>query len=168
MNQTGMTESPVVQLEPPRLENGKPLLIAGLRSRYTSATMNNIPAQWQRFGRHIGKIPGQVGSVSYGVCWCPKNGAVDYLSGVEVSGSTGLPSDFSVVSIPAQRYAIFRHHGHVAKLRETLEALSSWLPESGYQCVRGAETPDFFERYTEDFDPRTGMGGIEVWVPIKT
>jgi predicted transcriptional regulator YdeE len=23
------------------------------------------------------------------------------------------------------------------------------------------------ERYTEEFDRRTGMGGIEVWIPIK-
>jgi AraC family transcriptional regulator len=27
--------------------------------------------------------------------------------------------------------------------------------------------PDFFERYGEEFDPQTGMGGIEVWIPIK-
>ena len=27
--------------------------------------------------------------------------------------------------------------------------------------------PAFFERYGEAFDPQTGTGGIEVWLPIK-
>jgi AraC family transcriptional regulator len=24
-----------------------------------------------------------------------------------------------------------------------------------------------FERYAEDFDPNTGMGGVEIWIPIE-
>jgi AraC family transcriptional regulator len=28
-----------------------------------------------------------------------------------------------------------------------------------------ADAPDF-ERYDADFDPRTGMGGVEIWVPL--
>jgi AraC family transcriptional regulator len=44
-----------------------------------------------------------------------------------------------------------------------------WLPESGHEIVRGtADAPNFFERYSEEFDPRTGMGGMEVWIPIKS
>jgi len=31
-----------------------------------------------------------------------------------------------------------------------------------------AGAPDFFERYSEEFDPRTGMGGIDVWIPVKS
>jgi predicted transcriptional regulator YdeE len=39
---------------------------------------------------------------------------------------------------------------------------------AGYQFAGSLrETPDFFERYTEQFDPRTGMGGLELWVPIQ-
>jgi len=41
------------------------------------------------------------------------------------------------------------------------------LPESGYQPPRAAAgAPDFFERYGEGFNPLTGMGDIEVWIPI--
>ena len=25
-----------------------------------------------------------------------------------------------------------------------------------------------FERYTEAFDPRTGLGGVEIWIPLKS
>ena len=158
-----------MQLEPPRLENGKPLLIAGLRESYAPAVMSGIPAQWRTFAPHIGKIPGQIGRATYGLCWQARDDqSIEYLSGVEVSGFAGLPTDFTVASIPAQRYAVFPHRHHVSMLYQTCDAISKWLPESGYQCADGdAETPAFFERYSEQFDPRTGMGGMEVWVPIQ-
>ena len=53
MNQATMKKSLATQLEQ-RFENGKAMLIAGLRSRYTAETMNGIPAQWQRFVPYIG------------------------------------------------------------------------------------------------------------------
>jgi AraC family transcriptional regulator len=36
-----------------------------------------------------------------------------------------------------------------------------WLPESGYQV---AEVPEL-ER--TEFDPRSGNGGFEIWIPVK-
>ena len=168
MNQAKMKESPAMQLEAPRFENGKDLVIAGLCSRYMSKAMNSIPAQWERFAPHIGKIPGQVGHAAYGACW-NFAGGIGYLTGVEVSSSSGLPGDFSVITIPAQKYAVFPHRGHVSELRETLDGIDKWLPGSGLEAACGsAETPSFFERYSEEFDPRAGMGGMEVWIPIKS
>ncbi len=170
MSHAATKQSQAPQLEPPRFENGRALLIAGLRSNYTTETMNDLPAQWRHFAPHIGKIAGQLSRTTYGICWQPRDGGgIEYLSGVEVSGFSGLPSEFTVVSIPAQRYAVFPHRGHVSQLYETCDAISKWFPESGYQCAGGgADGPDFFERYTEEFDPRSGMGGMEVWVPIKS
>jgi AraC family transcriptional regulator len=171
MNQAKMKESPAVQLEAPRFENGGVLLIAGLRNPYTAETMRDLPTQWQRFAAYIGKIPGQIGGVAYGLCFNASNGAGDteYLSGVEVSSATGLPGEFSVVSVPGQRYAVFAHREHVSKLYETLDAIGlKWLPEWGEPIPRGGTgAPDFFEWYSEEFDPRSGMGGMEVWVPVK-
>ena len=40
---------------------------------------------------------------------------------------------------------------------------SKWLPESGYEA---ADAPTF-ERYGEEFDGVTGLGGVEIWLPIK-
>jgi AraC family transcriptional regulator len=170
MATTKRKESPAVQLEEPRFEDGKALLIAGFRNRYSAETMNNIPHQWQRFAPHIGSVPGQVGRVTYGLTFLSRNDeGIDYLTGVEVSSCSGLPDEFRCVSIPAQRYAVFAHREHVSKLSETCDAIGKkWFPESGYELARGsAEVPDSFERYTEEFDPQTGMGGMEVWVPIK-
>lgn len=155
------------RLETPRFENGRPLLIAGLRGHFTDATWAGIPVQWQRLGSS-GPIPGQVGRVYYGLCFNLSHG-VDYLCGVEVSSASGLPGDFTTVNVAAQKYAVFPHREHVSKLRQTLDAIGKWLPSSGHQPARAAGgAPDFFERYGEGFDPRTGTGDIEVWIPIKS
>jgi AraC family transcriptional regulator len=36
-----------------------------------------------------------------------------------------------------------------------------WLPASG---IKAADAPNF-ERYDEKFDPATGNGGLEIWIP---
>jgi len=170
MNQATMKKSPVVPREAPRFENGKALRIAGLREHFTSETMKNVPELWQRFAPHIVNIPEQVSRVAYGLCFnslSPEG--VDYLVGVAVSNSSDIPGDFSVVTIPAQKYAIFPHREHVSKMHQTLDAIDKWFPGSGLEVAGGtAEAPNFFERYSEKFDPRTGKGGMEVWVPIKS
>jgi predicted transcriptional regulator YdeE len=28
--------------------------------------------------------------------------------------------------------------------------------------------PPCFERYTAEFNPQTGMGGTEIWIPLET
>jgi AraC family transcriptional regulator len=170
MSQATMKKSSSTQLEAPRFEYSKVLLIAGLREHYTSETMKNMPELWRRFAPHIGNISGQVGRVAYGLCFNALSpDGMDYMAGVEVSGSSGLPSEFSVATIPAQKYAVFPHREHVSRLRETLDSMDKWLPGSGLDVGSPtAGAPDFFERYSEEFDPQTGMGGMEVWVPVKS
>jgi hypothetical protein len=74
----------------------------------------------------------------------------------------------SFANIPAQKYAVFSHREHVSKMYQTLDAIDKWFPGSGLEVAsETAQAPTFFERYSEEFDPRTGMGGMEVWVPIK-
>jgi AraC family transcriptional regulator len=160
-----MDETPLAKLEPPRFENGRPLLVAGLSARYSNETCAGIPAQWQRFGPQIGNIPGQVGRVTYGVCHNADNlGNMDYLSGVEVSDFAELPPAFSRLRIPPQRYAIFAHRDHVSAIRRSWHSIwNNWLPNSGYEMADG---PDF-ERYGEAFDPVRGTGGVEIWIPLK-
>jgi len=152
-------------LEPPRFENGRELRIAGLNASYTFETRVNIPAQWERFASVSAQIPGRVGGGAYGVCWNYKPGSgFDYLSGVEVGDVAKLPKEFTHIHLPAQRYAVFTHRKHVSAIVDTLDAIwKKWLPNSGKQA---AEAPSF-ERYGEAFDPRTGLGGFEIWLPIQ-
>lgn len=149
----------------PRFEDHSELLIAGLNETYTFETRIRIPAQWEKFVPRIGKVPGQIGTNSYGVCWNYKpNCGFDYLSGVEVQSESDLPAGFTHVRIPAQRYAIFTHKQHVSTIAATIDSVwTKWLPESGFQP---AESPAF-ERYSVAFNPQTGMGGMELWIPLK-
>jgi AraC family transcriptional regulator len=161
-----MDETLITNLEPPRFEDGHALLVAGFGERCTCETVAGIPALWQRFAPHIGSVPGQTGNVAYGVCHNGDGaGNFDYVCGVEVADFARLPAEFARVRIAAQRYAVFSHRGHVSTIRRTWTTiLSTWLPESGFEA---ADAPDF-ERYDERFDPATGMGVIEIWVPVKT
>jgi AraC family transcriptional regulator len=151
----------------PRFVDERELLIAGVNASYTFESRVNIPAQWQRFAPQIGKVPGQVGGrTAYGVCWNYKTGAgFDYLSGVEVRDLSGLPAGFSHVRLPAQRYAVFTHDKHVSTIGETIDAIwNKWLPQSGHEATGSP----CFERYTESYNPQTGRGGMEIWVPFKS
>jgi AraC family transcriptional regulator len=160
-----MDASLIVTLGPPRFETGRTLLVAGLGERYSFETNHGIPLQWQRFVPYVGNIPGQVGNVAYGVC-CNSDGAgnFEYIAGVEVSSFDDLPSELRRVRIPAQRYAVFTHRDHISTMRGTVYTIwNKWLPSSGHEV---ADAPDF-ERYDERFNPQTGTGDVEIWLPLK-
>ena len=152
-------------LSPPRLEQGRALLIAGLTGRYGCEGPGGIPAQWQRLGEHIGHIPGGLGDAAYGVVLNGDDlGNFDYVSGVEVADFSDLPEGFVSVRLPARLYAVFHHAEHVSTIRRTMHAIyTRWLPESAYE----PDDAPFFERYGPEFDPRTGEGGLEAWIPVK-
>jgi AraC family transcriptional regulator len=152
-------------LEPPRFVSGKPLLIAGIGERISSENGAGIPGQWQRFHHAVDSIPGRIGNVAYGICCNGDDaGNFDYIAGVEVSDFSDLPREFSTVRIPEQRYAVFSHRDHISTIRGTINTIwNEWLPASK---LKAADAPSF-ERYDESFDPLTGNGGLEIWVPVK-
>jgi predicted transcriptional regulator YdeE len=148
----------------PRFENSREMVIAGLNAHYTPQTRGEIPKQWQQFVPRLGEISGKVGNATYGVVWrSTPDFAFDYLCGVEVKSTDKLPAGFTHTALPQQRYAVFEHRDHISKIAQTIDALwNRWAPECGLKI---AQTP-CFERYTEEFNPQTGMGGTEIWIPI--
>jgi AraC family transcriptional regulator len=152
-------------IDPPRFETGKAMLIAGVGERFSHENGAGIPGLWQRFHQYVQNFPGRIGQVAYGVCCNGDDaGNFDYIAGVEVADFSDLPRDFSRVRIPEQKYAVFTHKDHVSSIRRTVNTIwNHWLPSSGYKM---ADSPTF-ERYDEKFDPATGNGGFEIWVPIK-
>src|SRR5690348_3364038 len=98
-----MTTTPQPSFPEPKLlrfEQSPPLLIAGLRERLVQNPAVQIPALWQRFAPHIGKIPGQVGAVAYGICLQSESPAtgIDYVAGCAVTDASGLPADWARIS----------------------------------------------------------------------
>lgn len=161
-----MDETLWTKLEPPRVTDLGTLLIAGFGARYSSETVAGIPAQWQRFAPHIGHIPGQMGNVAYGaICNSDDAGNIEYICGVEVSDFSRVHADWSRVRIPPQQYAVFTHCGHISGIRRTwFTIFNQGLRETGLAHADGPE----FERYDQRFDPKSGMGEVEIWIPVQT
>src|SRR5262249_5328337 len=136
-----MTET-VSEIETPRFEHGRVLLIAGLSERYTCQSSVGIPAQWQLFLPHFGHVPGQAAQTAYGVrCNPDDEGNFDYIAGVEVSSFSSVPREFATLRVAPHEYVVFRHRGHVSTIRSTWATVwNKWLPESGYRVV---DAPDF-------------------------
>ena len=132
-----MDSTVIDNLQPPRFETGKPLLVAGLGERYTCESGAAIPGQWQRFHQSVANIPGRIGKVAYGVCCNGDDaGNFDYIAGVEVADFSDLPREFSRVRIPEQRYAVFiaprPHLDHPPHRQHDLESLAAGVrPEGG-------------------------------------
>ncbi|HWK65644.1 MAG TPA: AraC family transcriptional regulator [Rhizobiaceae bacterium] len=151
------------KLEPPRFVDAKALLIAGLAQRYEYEDMDGIPSQWERFQPYIGQIPREIGGAAFGVIANSDDKGFDYVCGVEVSDFSDIDPSLTKLRLSPQRYAVFVHRGHVASVRNTMHAVwRDWLPKSGHTA---ADAPSL-ERYGKDFDPRTGLGGLELWLPL--
>ncbi len=152
-------------LSTPRIAKAGPLLIFGLGQQYRQ-TNAGIPAQWNAFVPHLGHIPGQAGNITYGViCNSDDAGAFDYICGVEVRQFPAYPEGFTRLRIPQQTYAVFDHRDHVSATAGTLKAI--W--EHGLAAANLApHDGPAFERYDERFDGRTGLGGLEIWIPIAS
>ncbi|QQO16460.1 AraC family transcriptional regulator [Bradyrhizobium diazoefficiens] len=152
-------------LKAPRFETAKAFLVAGIGERISCDNGAVIPGMWQRFHQEVADIPARVDNVAYGVCCNGDDaGNFDYIAGVEVADFSDLPRGFGRIRIPEQRYAVFTHSDHVASVRRTVNTIwNQWLPASG---LKAADAPNF-ERYDEKFDPATGNGGFEIWIPVK-
>jgi AraC family transcriptional regulator len=88
----------------------------------------------------------------------------DYLCGVEVADFSRVPAGWATLRVAEQRYAVFLHKDHISEIRRTWSTVwNSWFPSSGHQI---ADAPHF-ELYPETFDSQTGMGGVEIWVPLR-
>jgi predicted transcriptional regulator YdeE len=149
----------------PMFRQGPDLLVAGLNETYGRDTRAKIPQQWQRVAPHLGKVPGQVGQDAYGVCHAAgPDCRFEYLAGVAVTSPNRVPGGFTTVKVDARRYAVFTHAGHVSSLPAIIDTIwTRWAPDCGLLVAHGAPC---LERYTPDFDPCTGLGGMEVWVPL--
>jgi AraC family transcriptional regulator len=158
-----MTEDLITDLAPPRFADRPAFAVAGLAERFTFASNHGIPTLWQRFAPHIGTVPGQVGATTYGVCHGADGEGFTYLAGVETDRPSAAGPEFATLAIPPARYAVFTHAGHIAGIRATTHTIwSHGLPESGLTPSGG---PDF-ELYDARFDPATGTGIVEIWIPL--
>ena len=160
-------DGPFADLDPPRIVDRKPLLVAGLAERHPFDKPEAVPAQWARFAPYIGNIPAEAGVAAYGISTDMFHGGESFqmLTCVEVSDVSDLQPELNALRLPAQRYAIFRHNGHVSAMRTPIHTiLNRWLPETGMTL---GGNPDLVEYYGPGFNPEAGMGDVEIWLPVR-
>lgn len=153
-------------LTPPRIVTSEAKLIFGLGKPCAAAGDPGIPGLWSRFTPYIGSIANQIGNNAYGVIHNSDDaGSYDYICGVEVRAFPSEPSEFTRLRIPPQTYAVFEHRDHVSSIAGTWRAI--WEHGLADAALRPADGPAF-EVYAEGFNPVTGAGGFEIWVPVTS
>jgi predicted transcriptional regulator YdeE len=152
----------------PRFVEKPALSLAGFGARYTPETMGRIPAQWMRFGADVGKLAG-AGPEAFGLCFEWREGTMEYACAAAASPDAALPDGWRHLALPAARWAVFAHEGHVSDMIRTASwILHDWLPASGRKAARGfAGGVELVEWYGPRFDPETGFGDIEFWLPLE-
>lgn len=94
-------------------------------------------------------------------CDATEAGQFRYLTGIEASG---LSDDMDHVEIPEGWYAVFTHSGHISDLPKAVNTI--WNPSPPGLELTPDQRPKF-ERYDNRFDPGTGRGAVEIWIPVS-
>lgn len=150
---------------PPQIMREPERRLAGLARRHDSANAAGIPSQWQNLQPFLGNVPGAIADGTYGIIGDYfDDGSFDYFCGFELSLDADIPDELVAIRMPGQRFAKFRHPGHVTTIRATIyHAFAVWLPASGEEM--GGEFT-MVERYGHHFDGQTGIGPIKVWLGL--
>ena len=86
-----------------------------------------------------------------------------YVCAAQVSRFGTVPKELRKVTVAPARYAVFSHNGHVSELPQTYAAIwHEWFAKSGEIPKKAAS----LEHHNPTFDPRTGMGGVTLWIPL--
>jgi AraC family transcriptional regulator len=165
-----MDEGRFAELEPPRFERRKALLVGGLYERHSDETGTALLNQWQRLWSCFDNLwpedgPSPIRSF-YGLrSISDETGYFDYIAGARFQELSEVPDEFRTVLIPAQTYAVFDHRDHINTIGRTYNAIwKRWLPQAGLEMV-GVHA---LERYGYPFRPKTGTGGTEILIAIKS
>ena len=157
-------ESRKMKLEEPRVEKLGELLFVGLSEIISFGDTQNIAGQWQRFmSGPYGEIEHKTPAIPVGINTQSDDGGMAYVCAAEVSKFGRIPKGLVKVTLAPQTYLVFAHNDHITKLDDTYAAIwNEWFPEHE---KTPAEAPGF-QRHNETFDPRTGNGGVTIWIPV--
>lgn len=153
-----------VRLDPPRIVDEQAIRVVGLAERCSFDTTITIPAQWQRFMECYGAIPHKRSHIPIGVSFgADDDGQFQYMCGAEVHRFGERTRGLVHLEIPPRPYAVFEHRGHVSTIGETYRSIWSEAMPATSRSVADAPV---IERHDPSFDPRTGEGGLTLWIPL--
>ena len=113
-----MKQDMIVDVAPPEMRDRTAFRVVGLGTICSFGNIGAIPGLWQAFNAEEARIHEAVPGAAYGVC-CDADaaGRFRYVAGVEARART---DGMDFVDIPAGRYAVFTHQGHIADLPKTV------------------------------------------------
>jgi len=157
-------------MDAPKIVERSGFTLAGLR--ITPQNPAEMPALWGQFAARIGELDAGEVKACYGVCICDERGGSDtdkpafhYMAAIEVPAERAgdLPDGFTSHECPAAKYAVFTHSDHISQISKSFEAIQQYMASSDLQATGAPE----LEYYDERFDPSTGSGEVDIYVPIK-
>ena len=159
-------ESKMIPLKEPEIRREGAWNLVGMRERHLLAlSAAEGPAHWRRFmAGPYAEIACKRPGPPVGAAYTLDDESYDYLCAAPVTQFAQPPRGCENLVIPPAEYAVFLHESNVSRINETYRAIYDvWLPASGRQL---AEAPSL-DTYTDAFDPRTGEGGVRLWIPLK-
>ena len=153
-----------IRLDPPRVVDVHNMRIVGLAERCSFHTTITIPAQWQRFMEYHDAIPFKCGDIPVGVNYsADDDGQFLYMCGAEVHRFEKYSRELLHLEVQPRQYAVFEHRGHVSTIYETYRCIwNEAMPATG----RAVADAPIIERHNPAFNPRTGEGGLTLWIPL--
>lgn len=153
----------------PTLQTLDAITLCGVARTFTGATRHLIPDLWMEAVPRIFALDGRQGDTTYGACIGMNTKEGDdygfvYMAAVEVLPTTVAHDGMTTVVAPAGRYAVYTFDDHISKFSEFVDAVwRDHFPTSG---LTRRSAPDF-ERYDERWDPETGLGPVDYFIPVE-
>jgi AraC family transcriptional regulator len=149
---------------PARVETSKAITLAGRNGTFPIGPSPGIKDLWAHFMQDFGKIEGQVGYKSYGVCHSfDKQNNMDYMAAVEVADQGQVPHYLFTLTIPARKVAVFEHRGPLEAISATWSQIFDKGLNNAKLCL--AAGPQF-EIYPEDMGLEGATTPIEIHIPV--
>lgn len=150
-----------------QIVNKPALTVVGLR--YQGKNQNQELSQmWSEFNRRACEIKHRDFEAAYGVCSLTPDmpeGEFEYVGGFAVTKVEDVPEGMVVRSLPAMKYAVFKHIGAMETLGQTYQNIyHEWLPQAGLEPL---ESGLDMEMYTEEFDNFSAKSIMYILVPVK-
>lgn len=156
-----MQKDMIVHVDSPDIRSLAAFRVIGFSLDCTLDNLSGIPQLWQSFNTREHELDGAASGTAYGVHLdMTEDGRFTYVAGMT---SSAVPDGMQAFDIPANTYAMFTHRGHISDLSKTLYTIwNKMLPDAELEPKEG---PDF-ELYDRRFNPTTGFGEVELWIPI--
>jgi AraC family transcriptional regulator len=158
-----MTDPDPIPLAPPTIKTREAFHVTGIDGAFKFSTIPEIPALWAKLNAREDEIEAAEAGLAFGICHGQGEDGFRYLAGFPTVRGASVPNGMARLAIPAGRYAVFEHKGHVTELHRTMQAIfDRGLTDAGLTTRDGPE----LEVYDKRFDPKTGRGTVEIWIPV--